>query len=95
MGLQAGSALLARLPELKAMLEKTGGKLGPVVEYPSYPEAYADLANKRLDYVINVVISVNDLAKAKPKVFAKGLAVSGQAIWHGRFRKTHRSFWPT
>ncbi len=49
-GVQAGSALLARLPELKAMLEKTGGKLGPVVEYPSYPEAYADLANKRLDY---------------------------------------------
>ncbi|WP_313488333.1 transporter substrate-binding domain-containing protein [Pseudescherichia sp.] len=76
-GVQAGSALLARLPELKAMLEKEGGKLGPVVEYPSYPEAYADLANKRLDYVINVVISVNDLVKAKPKVFAKGLAVSG------------------
>lgn len=76
-GVQAGSALLARLPELKAMLEKEGGKLGPVVEYPSYPEAYADLANKRLDYVINVVISVNDLVKARPKVFAKGLAVSG------------------
>ncbi|WP_312410930.1 transporter substrate-binding domain-containing protein [Pseudescherichia sp.] len=76
-GVQAGSALLARLPELKTMLEKEGGKLGPVVEYPSYPEAYADLANKRLDYVINVVISVNDLVKARPKVFAKGLAVSG------------------
>lgn len=76
-GVQAGSALLARLPELKAMLEKEGGKLGPVMEYPSYPEAYADLANKRLDYVINVVISVNDLVKARPKVFAKGLAVSG------------------
>ncbi len=70
------------------MLEKTGGKLGPVVEYPSYPEACADLANKRLDYVINVVISVNDLAKAKPKVFAKGLAVSGPCIWRGRSRKT-------
>jgi len=76
-GVQAGSALLARLPDLKTMLEKEGGKLGPVVEYPSYPEAYADLANKRLDYVINVVISVNDLVKARPKVFAKGLAVSG------------------
>lgn len=76
-GVQAGSALLARLPELKAMLEKEGGKLGPVMEYPSYPEAYADLANKRLDYVINVVISVNDPVKARPKVFAKGLAVSG------------------
>ena len=48
-----------------------------MVELPSYPQAYADGANKRLDYVINVVISVNDLAKAKPKVFAKGLAVSG------------------
>lgn len=77
LGVQAGSALLARLPELKAMLEKEGGKLGPVVEYPSYPEAYADLANKRLDYVVNVIISVNDLVKTKPKVFAKGLPVSG------------------
>lgn len=76
-GLQAGSALLSRLPELKAMIEKTGGKLGPVVEYPSYPEAYADLANKRVDYVLNVVFSINDLVKAKPKIFAKGLPVSG------------------
>ncbi|KEA53686.1 amino acid ABC transporter substrate-binding protein [Mangrovibacter sp. MFB070] len=76
-GVQAGSALLARLPELKAMLEKQGGELGPVVQYQSYPEAFADLANKRLDYVIDVVIAVNDLVKTKPKVFAKGLAVSG------------------
>lgn len=77
-GVQAGSAIVARLPELQAMLEKTGGKLGPVVQYPAYPEAYADLANKRLDYVINVGISVNDLVKAKPKIFAKGLPVSGE-----------------
>lgn len=58
------------------MLEKTGGKLGPVVEYPPIRKP-TPTANKRLDYVINVVISVNDTAKAKPKVFAKGLAVSG------------------
>lgn len=76
-GVQAGSALLARLPELKAMLEKTGGKLGEVVEYQSYPEAYADLANGRLDYVINAVISVNDLVKTRGDVFEKGQAVSG------------------
>lgn len=82
-GLQAGSALLARLPELEKMLAASGGKLGKVVEYPSYPEAYADLANGRLDYVINAVISVNDLVKARPKVFAKGVAVSGDgfAAW--------------
>ena len=76
-GVQAGSALLARLPELKAMLEAKGGTLGEVVEYQSYPEAYADLANGRLDYVINAVISVNDLVKTRGDVFEKGEAVSG------------------
>lgn len=80
MGVQAGSALLARLPELESMLAKTGGKLGEVVEYQSYPEAYADLANGRLDYVINAVISVNDLVKARPGVFEKGQAVSGNGF---------------
>lgn len=93
-GLQAGSALLARLPELKAMLEKTGGKLGPVVEYPSYPEAYADLANKRLDYVINVVISVNDWRKPNRRSSPKGWPSPDRGIWRGRSRKTRRSCWP-
>ncbi|WP_459616764.1 transporter substrate-binding domain-containing protein [Bordetella sp. 2513F-2] len=79
-GVQAGSALLARLPELEKMLAAKGGKLGEVVQYPSYPEAYADLANGRLDYVVNAVISVNDLVKARPKVFAKGVAVSGNGF---------------
>lgn len=79
-GVQAGSALLARLPELKAMLEKDGGHMGEVVEYQSYPEAYADLANGRLDYVVNAVISVNDLVKARPEVFEKGQAVSGNGF---------------
>src|SRR6185312_2191229 len=36
-GVQAGSALLGRLPELKAMIEKEGGKMGKIVEYTSYP----------------------------------------------------------
>ena len=49
-GVQAGSALLGRLPELKAMIEKNGGKMGKVVEYTSYPEAYQDLALGRTDY---------------------------------------------
>lgn len=76
-GVQAGSAILSRLPELKKMLEKEGGKLGTVVEYQSYPEAYADLANGRLDYVINGIVSINNLVNAQPDVFAKGLPVSG------------------
>lgn len=79
-GVQAGSAILARLPELTKMLESSGGKLGQVVEYQSYPEAYADLANGRLDYVINGIVSINDLVKARPKVFEKGVAVSGDGF---------------
>jgi polar amino acid transport system substrate-binding protein len=68
-GVQAGSALLARLPELGAMLEKQGGKLGKVVEYTSYPEAYQDLALGRVDYVVNTVINLKTLAAEKPTVF--------------------------
>lgn len=76
-GVQAGSVLLSRLPELDAMLKKTGGKLGKVVEYTSYPEAYKDLENRRIDYVINSIINTNSLIKERGDVFAKGEPVSG------------------
>lgn len=76
-GLQAGSAFVARLPELKKMMAEKNCEIGEVVEYQSYPEAYADLANERLDYVINALISVNDLVKTKGDVFEKGISVSG------------------
>jgi polar amino acid transport system substrate-binding protein len=78
-GVQAGSAMLARLPELSAMLEKTGGKLGKVVEYTSYPEAYQDLALGRVDYVVNTVINLQTLVKEKP-IFEVGQAVSGKSF---------------
>ena len=78
-GVQAGSALLARLPELGAMLEKEGGKLGKVVEYTSYPEAYQDLALGRVDYVVNTVINLKTLVAEKP-VFEVGQAVSGKSF---------------
>ena len=82
-GVQAGSALLARLPELKKMMEAKNCKMGKVVEYPSYPEIYADVANGRLDYAVNALISVNDLVKTRGDTFAKGIAVSGAgfAAW--------------
>jgi polar amino acid transport system substrate-binding protein len=77
---QAGSALLARLPELGKMLEKDGGKLGKVVEYTSYPEAYQDLALGRVDYVANTVINLQTLVAEKPNVFELGQAVSGKSF---------------
>jgi polar amino acid transport system substrate-binding protein len=79
-GVQAGSALLARLPELSAMLEKEDGKLGKVVEYTSYPEAYQDLALGRVDYVVNTVINLQTLVTEKPGVFELGQAVSGKSF---------------
>lgn len=76
-GVQAGSVLLSRLPELEVMLKKTGGKLGKVVEYTSYPEIYEDLANRRLDYAINSIISVVSVVKQRGDTFAMGQPVSG------------------
>jgi polar amino acid transport system substrate-binding protein len=77
LGIQAGSGLLGRLPELAAMLAKDGGKLGKVVEYTSYPEAYQDLALSRTDYVINTIINLKSLVAERGNVFALGQAVSG------------------
>lgn len=77
LGVQAGSALLSRLPELEVMLEESGGELGDVMQYEAYPEIYADLANGRVDYVINSIVPVNDLIRERPDVFEAGQAVSG------------------
>jgi len=79
-GVQAGSALLGRLPELKAMIEKQGGKMGKIVEYTSYPEAYQDLALGRTDYVVNTVINLKTLVAEKPAVFELGQPVSGKSF---------------
>ena len=77
-GVQAGSAMLSALPELEAMLKQTGGKMGEVVQYVSYPEAYQDLAIGRTDYVVNTVINLQSLVNDKPDVFAMGQAVSNK-----------------
>jgi polar amino acid transport system substrate-binding protein len=79
-GVQSGSAQLEKLPELEAMLAKTGGKLGKVVQYTSYPEAYQDLALKRVDFVINTIINIRSLVKDKPEVFELGQAVSSRTV---------------
>jgi polar amino acid transport system substrate-binding protein len=79
-GVQAGSALLGRLPELETMLKNGGGQMGKVVEYTSYPEAYQDLALGRTDYVVNTIINLKTLVAEKPNVFEIGQAVSGKSF---------------
>jgi polar amino acid transport system substrate-binding protein len=78
LGVQAGSAMEARLPELADMLAKESGKLGEIVRYTSYPEAYQDLAIGRTDYVVNTVINLQAIVGEKPDVFALGQAVSSK-----------------
>ncbi len=75
-GVQAGSAMLSALPELEEMLRATGGKMGEVVQYVSYPEAYQDLAIGRTDYVVNTVINLQSLVKDKGNIFELGQPVS-------------------
>lgn len=77
-GVQTGSAMLANLPQLAEMLKATGGKLGEVVEYQSYPDAYQDLAIGRTDIVVNTLINLRSLVDDKPDVFALGEAVAAK-----------------
>ena len=75
-GVEAGSAMLKLLPQLDEMLKATGGSLGKIVSYQGYPEAYQDLALGRIDYVVNVWLSLKTIAKEKPDTFEVGEAVS-------------------
>lgn len=78
-GVQSGGASFTALDNLKATLEAGGGTLGEVVQYASFPEAYQDLANGRLDYVVNGVVNVISLTKENPERFAMGEAVGKPA----------------
>jgi polar amino acid transport system substrate-binding protein len=82
-GVQAGGASYAALADLTETLAKSGGKIGTVVQYTSFPEAYQDLANKRLDYVINGVINLTNLTNEQPARFKMGQAVGrpSYAAW--------------
>ena len=96
LGVQAGSGLLGRLPELKTMLEKDGGKLGKIVEYTSYPEAYQDLALGRTDYVVNTHHQSEDAGGRKARcVRGRPGRSRGNRFPAGRSRRATRNCWTT
>jgi polar amino acid transport system substrate-binding protein len=78
-GVQSGGASALAIDELKPMLEKTGGKVGKVVQYTSFPEAYQDLVAGRVDYVINGVVNSVSITTEQPKRFKLGQAVTAPA----------------
>lgn len=82
-GVQAGGGSYAALADLSKTLAAHGGQLGKVVQYASFPEAYQDLSNGRLDYVINGVVNLTSLVHEHPDRFRIGTAVGAPtyAAW--------------
>jgi polar amino acid transport system substrate-binding protein len=76
-GAQAGSAMLADLQAFDTELKAKGGAgLKKIVEYPSNPEAYQDLALGRTDAVVNTEINLRSLIEERKGVFSLGQAVA-------------------
>jgi polar amino acid transport system substrate-binding protein len=76
-GAQAGSAMLADLQAFDTELKAKGGPgLKKIVEYPSNPEAYQDLALGRTDAVVNTEINLRSLIEERKGTFALGQAVA-------------------
>jgi polar amino acid transport system substrate-binding protein len=83
LGVQQGGASFQVLPLLEADLKTSGGKLGNVAQYGAFSEAYQDLANKRLDAVINNIVSLSTLISEKPDQFELGQRIGKKsyAAW--------------
>ena len=91
LGVQQGGASYQVLPALEAELKKTGGKLGNVVQYGAFSEAYQDLANKRLDAVIHNIVSLSTLVSEKPQVFELGQRVGEKSYAAWAVQKGNKS----
>ena len=83
LGVQQGGASFQALPDLEATLKTTGGKLGQVVQYGAFSEAYQDLLNKRLDAVVQNIVSLSTLISEKSAQFELGQRVGKKsyAAW--------------
>src|SRR6266849_4262618 len=91
LGVQQGGASFQVLPELEVELKKTGGKLGNVVQYGAFSEAYQDLVNRRLDAVIHNIVSLSTLVSEKPDVFEFGQRVGRKSYAAWAVQKNNKS----
>jgi len=88
---QQGGASFQVLPELEAELKKTGGKLGNIVQYGAFSEAYQDLVNRRLDAVVHNIVSLSTLVSEKPEVFELGQRVGRKSYAAWAVQKNSKS----
>jgi polar amino acid transport system substrate-binding protein len=91
LGVQQGGASFQVLPDLESELKSTGGKLGQIVQYGAFSEAYQDLANKRLDAVIHNIVSLSTLISEKPEQFELGQRVGKKSYAAWAVQKGNKS----
>ncbi|MDB4838158.1 transporter substrate-binding domain-containing protein [Marinomonas sp.] len=93
-GVQSGGAAFNAVTEdLSATLATSGKKIGKVIQYTSYPEAYQDLAIGRVDYVVNGVVNLATLSNEHPDRFAIGQAVGSPAYAAWALHKGNAELW--
>jgi polar amino acid transport system substrate-binding protein len=73
------------------MFKTSGGKLGQIVQYGAFSEAYQDLANKRLDAVIHNIVSLSTLISEKPDQFELGQRVGKKSYAAWAVQKGNKS----
>ena len=91
LGVQQGGASFQVLPELEETLKASGGKLGQIVQYGSFSEAYQDLINKRLDAVIHNIVSLSTLVAEKGQQFELGQRVGRKSYAAWAVQKGNKS----
>jgi polar amino acid transport system substrate-binding protein len=91
LGVQQGGASFQVLPDLEAELKATGGKLGSIVQYGAFSEAYQDLVNRRLDAVIHNIVSLSTLISEKPQQFELGQRVGKKSYAAWAVQKGNKS----
>lgn len=79
---QGGTSANVVEKEVIPELAESGLKLGGVSQYTTFAEAYQDLANQRVDVVINNIITLTQLVNEKPDLYELGQQV-GAKVYAG------------
>jgi polar amino acid transport system substrate-binding protein len=80
-GTQLGSGQLKALKAYDETLKKDKGKgTKEIKEYVAYPEAYQDLANGRVDAVVNTMANLSSIMKKQPDAFEM-IDTFGEKMW--------------
>lgn len=89
-GVQKDGASADAIATLKDELKKSRGKLGKVVAYRTYAEAYEDLVKHKIDAVINNSDALRQLATATSGLFEVGETIGGKSYVGWAVRKGNR-----